>query len=132
MNLAAEYLTVLWNFFAFRLFNDIARTVHESKSTETVQNEKQCKEEELRESEKDNKIIVDDEDVTVVLEKNNDKLKKESSTSEEKKEEICNGTKEGKYLLYCLAQCSSFTIFFMILTEFLFWATFCITLKITL
>lgn len=91
--------------FVFRLFVDILKTGSESKSAQTVDDEKQCKEEELLESEK-NKIIVDDEDVTVVLEKNNDNLKKESPFCEKNKEETCNGTKEGKYLLYCLVQSS--------------------------
>lgn len=90
--------------FAFRLFVDILKTGSESKSAQTV-DEKQCKEEELQELEK-NKIIVDDEDVTVVLEKNNDNLKNESPSCEKNKEETCNGTKEGKYLLYCLVQSS--------------------------
>lgn len=91
--------------FVFRLFVDILKTGSEPKSAQTVDDEKQCKEEELQESEK-NKIIVDDEDVTVVLEKNNDNLKNESPSCEKKKEETCNGTKEGKYLLYCLVQSS--------------------------
>lgn len=91
--------------FVFRLFVDILKTGSESKSAQTVDDEKQCKEEELQESEK-NKIIVDDEDVTVVLEKNNDNVKNESPSCEKKKEEICNGAKEGKYLLYCLIQSS--------------------------